>query len=123
MTVFLFCSLPPVDIRFPLLIIVEMSAKDIHGARRRFFGNAHQLHVDLFHPAAALAVVAMRAGRNNVRPDVLSTQVPGCDMIDGQVTLVLPAVLAGIIVPAENLPPCQFDVRTRPMDLVLQPDD
>jgi hypothetical protein len=31
--------------------------------------------------------------------------------------------LTGIIVPAEYLPPCQFDVGARPMNLDLQPDD
>jgi hypothetical protein len=74
-------------------------------------------------PATALAVVAVGASRYNICPDVLPAQVTRRHVIHGQAALALSAVLAGIIIATKDLATCQFDVWTRPMNLVLQPDD
>jgi hypothetical protein len=44
-------------------------------------------------------------------------------MVYGQTAFPLAAILAGIIVAAEDLASGQFDMRTRSMNLGLQPDD
>ena len=100
-----------------------MLAEDVKRARRWLFRNAQELHVNFFHPAPTLPVVAMGAGSDDICPDMLTAHVPWHDMVYGQTAFALPAVLAGIIVSAKNLPAGQLDVWTRPVNLVLQPDD
>jgi polyisoprenoid-binding protein YceI len=77
--------------------------------------------VDFVYFAPTLAVVAMRAGRYDIRPNVLAAQVAWCHVIYSQIALALTAILASIIVAAKDLAASQLDVWTRPMDLVLQP--
>ena len=79
--------------------------------------------MDFFHPTTAFAVIAVRAGRHHVSPDVLTAHVPRRDVIDRQVALAFSAILAGIIVATKYFPARQLDVRARPVNLVLQPDD
>lgn len=122
MTVPFTCDLPAVDIWLPFLILMQVPAKDVQRVRRRFFRNAHQPHVHFVYPAPTLAVVAMRAGRHDIRPNVLAAQVTWCHVIYSQIALTLTAILASIIVAAKDLTASQLDVWTRPMDLVLQPD-
>jgi hypothetical protein len=81
-----------------------------------------QLHVYFLHPAPTLAMVAVRAGSHNVCPNVLTAQMSWGYMIHSQIPLTLPTILASIIVPAKHLAASQLDVRTRPMNLVFQPD-
>ena len=76
----------------------------------------------LIHPAAALAMVAVRAGSHDVGPTVLAAQVPRRHVIHSQIAFALSTILASIIIAAKDLTAGQFDVWTRPMDLVLQPD-
>lgn len=77
----------------------------------------------LFHFAPAFAVIAMGTSGDNICPDMLSAHMPGHYVIYCQVAFPLSAVLASIIVPTKDLPTSQLDVWTRPMNLVLQPDD
>ena len=114
--------LPTVDIRLPFLTIIQMPAKDIERARRGLFWNVQQFHMDFFYLASALAMVAVWAGSHNVCPNVLSAQMPWGHVIHSQVALPLSTVLASIIVTAKHLTASQFDVWTRTMNLVLQPD-
>src|SRR5687768_17449326 len=99
-----------------------MSAKDIEGARRGLFWDAQEPHMDFFHLAPTLAMVAVRAGSHNVGPNVLTAQVSWGYMIHRKVALPLSTVLASIIVAAKHLTASQFDMWTRTMNLVLQPD-
>ena len=100
-----------------------MPAENIKCAGRRLLRNPHKFHVYFFHLASALAVIAVGTGSYDICPDMLTTHMTGRHVIDGQVALALSAVLAGIIVPAKDLTASQFDMWTRPMNLVLQPDD
>lgn len=61
-------GLPAFDKRSPLKIIVHMPAEDVGGGCRRFRWGAQQAHLDLLERPAALAVVAARAGCNQVIP-------------------------------------------------------
>jgi hypothetical protein len=121
MTVFFL--LPAVDIGFPFLVIVQVSAKDIQGACRWFFGGLQKPHVHFIHSATALAMITMRAGGDNVGPDMLSAQMTGRYVVHRQIALALSTVLAGIIIAAEHFPSSQLNVWTRSMNLVLQSDD
>ena len=76
----------------------------------------------LFHPASALAVITVGTGRHDIRPDMLTAHMAGRHMIDRKAAIALAAILAGIIVTAKHLAASQLDVRTRSMNLVLQPD-
>jgi len=52
-----------------------------------------------------------------------SAEMAGQNVIHRQPAVMPPAVLAGIIIAAENFPPSQLDARPRPVDLAFQPDD
>ena len=68
-------------------------------------------------------MVAGRAGCDHIGPDVFSAHVFGKDMVHGQVAGVTPAVLAGVIIAAKNLPAGQLDLQAWTVDHLLQPDD
>jgi hypothetical protein len=59
------------------------------------------VHVRLVHFAAAFAMIARRASRDEIRPGMLPTHVTWNDVVNGQRPLAPAAVLAGIIVAAE----------------------
>lgn len=82
-----------------------------------------QIHVDFVKITASLAVIAGRAGGHHICPYVLSALVPGLYMVQGKVAVLSSAVLAGIIIPPENLPSGQFHFGAGPVYLLLQPDD
>ena len=80
-----------------------MPAKDIEGARRGLFWNVQEFHMDFFHFAPTLAMVAVWAGSHNVGPNMLAAQMPWSYTIHGQVALPLSTVLASIIIAAKHL--------------------
>ena len=82
-----------------------------------------QVHVHFPQLPSAFAVVAARAGRHYIGPDVLPAQVFGQHVVHRQVAGVPAAVLAGIAVPPEYLPAGLFDLQARPVDHFIQPDD
>ena len=86
-------------------------------------GACNRLHVRLFHFAPTLAMVAVGAGRHDVRPDVLTAHMARDHMVHRQPAVALSTILAGIIITAKDFTPRQFDVWTRPMNLILQPND
>lgn len=81
------------------------------------------MHMRLFHSSPALAMVAVRACRYDICPQVLTAHMARHHMIHRQPAVSLPTVLAGIMITPEDFTPRQFDVRTRSMNLVLKPDD
>src|SRR6266498_1289529 len=116
-------SLPAVDIRLPFLVLIQMPAKDVHGACRWLIGNTEQFHMHLLHFASTFAVITMRACCHYIRPNVLPTHMTRHDVVYCQAALPLSAILAGIIIAAKNFAAGQLDVWARPMNLVLQPND
>ena len=77
----------------------------------------------LLHPAPTFAVIAVRAGCHNIRPDVLAAHMARRHMVYGQVAIALSTILTCIIIAAKHFSPRQLDVGARPMNLALQPDD
>ena len=82
-----------------------------------------QVHVHFPQLSAAFMMVAARAGSHYVGPDVLAAQVLGGDMIHRQFAGMPATVLAGVVIPTENLPAGQLDLQARAMDHLVEPDD
>jgi len=77
----------------------------------------------LLHGAPAFAVVAGRAGSDQVLPGMLAAQVTGDEVVDSQGQGMQTAVLAGVVVPAQDFALGQLDRRARSPDHLIQPDD
>ena len=69
--------LPPLDKLLPFGIPVQVPPKNVIRAGWRLQGNVQQFHMDFPQLAATFAVVAARAGRHYIRPDMLPAQVFG----------------------------------------------
>ncbi len=82
-----------------------------------------QGHVHFLYSASTLTMIAMGTSCHYICPNVLSAHVAWHHVIHGQVAFLLSTVLTGIIIAAKNFAACQFDVRARPVNLVLQPND
>lgn len=78
------------------------------GSRRVWFPV--QGHSGAFHHAPALAVVAAPAGSHQILPAMFTTQAAGNHVVQGQVVAAITAILAGVIVPPEDLLLVQLDV-------------
>ena len=72
---------------------------------------------------SALAVVARRAGCDQVVPRMGTAQVPRIDMVNGQLGSLGPAVLASVVVPSEDFGFGEFYDRARPFDHMLETDN
>ncbi len=97
--------------------------EDVIGRVGRFFGEIGQSHPRFLKRQAAFAVIAGWAGSHNIRPHVGATHVTRQNVVDGEVGGLLSAVLAGIVVAAEDLAAGEADVRMRGVDHLLQADD
>ena len=71
------------------------------------------LQVSFFQHFATLPVIATGAGRDYIGPDMFATQMAGNDMVNCEAEGMLPAVLTGIIISAEDFPPGEFDDHPR----------
>ncbi len=81
-----------------------------------------QAHTGFHEGAASLAVVAARAGSDNVFPGVPAIEVTRHHVIHRQNGSNLTAILAGVIVAAKDLTPVEGHLWVRGMDHVLQAD-
>jgi len=79
-----------------------------------------QPHPSLGQHPPALAMIAGRAGRSHIGPNMPAAQVPRHNMINRQVVGMLAAVLAGFMVAPEHLLAGQFEVRSRSVNHVIQ---
>lgn len=96
-------GLPAFNKWLPLLVIVEVVRKDIMDGVWGWLGRMDQNHIGFFEGSAAFYMVALGAGGHHVFPGLLSTEVAGDDMIQGEVGFLSPTVLAGKVVTAEQL--------------------
>jgi hypothetical protein len=79
--------------------------------------------VGFLHFSTAFAMIALGAGGYHIRPFMGAIHMTRDDMVDSHTAITLPAILTGIMVTTKNFPARQLDVRPRPSDLHLQPDD
>ena len=76
------------------------------------------MHLCLLDGSPTFAMIAVRAGSDQVGPDMLATQVAGNDMVDCEIWNMLTAVLADVIIPAQDLAFGQLDLRVGPATIV-----
>jgi hypothetical protein len=79
-----------------------------------------QFHVDFLHSAPAFAMIAGRARRDHICPNMFTPQVARDHMVNRHASIAFSTILTGIIVAAKHLAPRQLDVGARPMNLMLQ---
>jgi len=74
-------------------------------------GLAHQMHASLIRGSIGLMRVAPDAGTDDILPGRRTAAIPRNDVIQVQIFPVkhFPAVLAGVLVPFENIMPGEFD--------------
>ena len=116
-------SLPAADERQPLGVLVQVVTVAVGGGGRGFGRLVQQVHAGLLGGAPTLVVVAGGAGGDQVLPGMLAAQVAGDEVIDGEGQGVLPAVLASVVIPAQDFAFGQLDRRARAPDHLIQPDD
>ena len=77
----------------------------------------------LIERPASFAVIASWAGGNQVAPFMPAALAAGDDVVNCHVRNLLTAVLAGVIIPSQDLTLAQFDSNTRPFDHPFQTND
>src|SRR5437870_1185572 len=85
-------------------------------------GQAKERHPRLGERASTLSVIARLAGGHDVLPHVLTPTVPRDDMIERQVVAAPSAVLAGVVVAAEDFPARHLHDRARTLHVVRETD-
>lgn len=83
---------------------------------------AEQLHACRLQHPAALLVIATAAGCDQVLPAVAATQTARDDMVQRQLHILAAAILAGVMVTAEDLLLVQFDFGSGAAHHALQAD-
>ena len=77
----------------------------------------------LLDRSSTLVMITGGAGGHQVIPYMLPTQAAWCHMVQGQLTACFTAVLAGVMITAENFSAVQFDDGTWAFDHPVQADD
>jgi hypothetical protein len=112
--------LPALDELFPFIVMLQVSPEEIMSAGRGFPGGLEQGHLGFFQRASAFAMIAGGAGGNHIRPGVGATQMLGHHVVDGEIVRAPPAVLAGIIIAAEDLAAGKPDLHARAVDHLIK---
>ena len=115
--------LPTSNELLPFLVLINVTPEDIIGTDWRLFGYLKQVHMDFAQLPSALAMVAIRAGGDNIGPGMIAAHVLGEDMVHSQIVCVASTVLADVAITAKNFPAGQLDLQAGTMDHLLQPDD
>src|SRR5687768_6556558 len=112
------------QVRPPRLVLLVRHVRAEQGVdvAARLERGPDQAQARLLGRLPALAVVAGLAGSDEVLPRVAAAAVARQDMIERQVVRAGAAVLAEMPVAQEDLAPGQLHARSRPADLVLEPD-
>jgi hypothetical protein len=116
-------AVPAQDELPPILTNLEMVAEDVVTGHVRPERVPPQAHARFFKCAAALAMVAVFAGRHEVLPDVLAAEAARHDMIERQVTALCAAVLTGMVVALQDVAAAEPELRTWTPDEVDKADD
>lgn len=87
---------------------VECSLDRVVAAGSWLSGSGLQFQPGFFDRFATFAVVALPASGNQIVPGVWTIFRPGDDVIDGEILCLDTAVLAGEVIPDEDLPPAKF---------------
>jgi len=82
-----------------------------------------QAHVSFFQRAAAFDSIAMDAGCYHIGPGMFTAQFPGNYVIQCKIAILFSTILAGVAIAPEDLMPGKWDLETRTLDHMFQPDD
>lgn len=114
---------PACQVVGPFGVIFDVAAKDILGRAGRLFRHMQQLHAGFIQGAPAFAVVAGRAGSDDIEPQVFPAKMARKDMVDRQGRGAFSAILADEVVAPEDFAAGEFQARPGPVDHFLQADD
>lgn len=101
----------------------QVPSETVLGGWLRLKGLANQLHVGFFGPLPTFPPVAGRASRYQIVPRMRPTLATGNHVVDGQEAHLAAAILAGVIVTAEDLSFGQCNSGAWSFDHVLQLDN
>jgi len=104
------------------VVFFEVFPKQVGRRAGRVFRRSQGIHAGLFRRHAAFEMVAARTGCDEIVPVRFAAQVARDNVVDRQVVRLPAAVLAGVIIPAEDLLASQFDDGARPFDHLSQAD-
>src|SRR5450756_1495732 len=99
-----------------------MLVQDVVAIVLGFIGEPEQPHPAALQRLPPLAVVAGSAGADQVLPTVLAPFVARDHVVYGQLSGLRPAVLAGVVIAVEDLPPGQLSPGPWSLDQVDEPD-
>lgn len=74
------------------------------------------MHMSLFQSSPSFAVIAGRAGRDQVAPRMITSEAAGNDVINGQLGSRISTILAGVIIPSQDFSLVEFHLDARPFD-------
>ncbi len=64
-----------------------------------------EVHPGIFQSSPAFPMIARRAGGDNILPAMRSSQMAWNDVVNGQIDRVFATILAGVVIPPQDLPP------------------
>lgn len=108
---------------YPSLMCPQIVAEEIIRTGFGFFGSMQQMHIRFAKGASTLASVAGGTCTDQIVPTMLAAKVARYYMVNCQIFHLLATVLAGVVVPSENLLFAESDVGTGTVDHVLEADD
>ena len=100
----------------PLAVAVEVLIGDKEASVARCSGLLEKLHSSFRRSAPRLPPIAGFAAADHILPGVFTLAMTRDDMVQSQLLGLLPAVLAGVLVPAEDLYPSHLAHRGRSLD-------
>ena len=103
-------------------VAIEVAREQVRGARDRRCRARQQPHFRLDGRAAALAVVAGVAGRDEVLPIVRAPTMLRHDVVEGERAASTSTVLTALVVARKYLAAGQARTRERPLDVVVEAD-
>jgi hypothetical protein len=94
-------------------------AEEIIGTGLRFLGDMEKFHSGFVEGTSPLAPIARGTGTGQIVPPMLPSQVPWPDMVYGQLSALLAAVLTRVVVSSEYLLLAESDMRARSSNHVV----
>ncbi len=106
----------------PFLVHLVVGVNNVIAGNMGLERLAKQLHPYFRGGAAGFAMIACLAGADQILPLVLPPEMAWDNVVEGELSRLLPAVLAGIPVAVENLAPCQPLLGSGALDHVDEAD-
>ena len=105
------------------MVVAQMPRENILSRAGGFCGETEQPHLNLLQSAPTLTMVAGWTSRHYIIPDMLASHMARDNVINGHKRGMLPTILAGVIIPAQDLALGQLDARSWAPDHLFQTND